>query len=89
MVDSAGGLGFPDGCIIVVDPTVTAMPGDHVIVRLKTADEAIFRKLECDGDLRFLKPLNPAYPNMPLSSDAKIAGVVVQVNIETWARRAA
>ena len=88
MVDSAGAFSFPDGCMIVVNATLTAMPGDHVVVRLKGVQEAIFRKLECDGDVRFLKPLNPEYPNMSLPSDAKIAGVVTQVEVRIRRRAA-
>jgi SOS-response transcriptional repressor LexA len=41
-----------------------------------TAEEAIFKQLEFDGEQYFLKPLNPRYPTMLMPADAKIAGVV-------------
>jgi SOS-response transcriptional repressor LexA len=79
MVDSSGGLSFPDGCMIVVDPTVKAAPGDHVVVRVPAALEAIFKTLEFDGQQYFLKPLNARYPIAPMPPDAEIVGVVVSV----------
>jgi SOS-response transcriptional repressor LexA len=81
MVDTAGSLSFPIDCIIVVDPSVTAAPGDHIVVRLKGAKEATFRKLDFDGESHFLMPLNPRYPIAPMPEDARIVGVVVQMSI--------
>jgi SOS-response transcriptional repressor LexA len=86
MVDSAAPFSFPVDSIIVVDPSVTAAPGDHVVVRLKEAQEAIFRQLDFDGENHFLKPLNPLYPVAPLPLDARIVGVVVQVQKTVWRR---
>jgi SOS-response transcriptional repressor LexA len=81
MVDNAGSPSFPDGCIIVVDPTVKAMPGDHVVVRLPAVEEAVFKKLELfDGQLH-LKPLNSRYPIAPMPLDARIVGVVVKISV--------
>jgi SOS-response transcriptional repressor LexA len=80
-----GGEGptFPPGCIITVDPAVPAMAGDHVVVRLAGAREAMFRTLEGNGvRARVLRALNPVYPSMPLPSDAKIMGVVIAVNTD-------
>jgi SOS-response transcriptional repressor LexA len=79
MVDNAGSPSFPDGCIIVVDPSITAMPGDNVVVRLPAVEEAVFKTLELfDGKLQ-LKPLNSRYPIAPMPEGARIIGVVVQV----------
>jgi SOS-response transcriptional repressor LexA len=76
---SGEGESFPPGCIITVDPTVEAMPGHYVIVRLKGASEAIFRLLvQQEVDTLMLSPLNAKYPSMPLPADAKIVGVVTQ-----------
>jgi SOS-response transcriptional repressor LexA len=80
MVNDHADYSFPDGCIITVDPTMEAMPGHYVIVRLKGASEAIFRALflqDGDGALG-LACLNTKYPSMPLPADAKIVGVVTQ-----------
>lgn len=79
MVSSEGSPSFPDGCIIVVDPSVIAMPGDHVVVRLPAVEWAAFKKLELFDGKRYLKPLNPGYPGAPMPDDAQIIGVVVSV----------
>lgn len=81
MVSSDGKPSFPEGCIIIVEPIGPAgpRPGQHVIVQLSTAKEAVFKKLvEFDGQL-WLKPLNSQYPIAPLPADAHILGVVVSV----------
>jgi SOS-response transcriptional repressor LexA len=79
MVDSAGSLSFPDGCIIVVDPTIPPMPGDNVVVKLPAVEEAVFKTLELFDGKQHLKPLNSRYPIAPMPEDAKIIGVVVAV----------
>lgn len=75
------GTGFPDGAIIIVDPAVEARNGDFVVVRFENSDEATFKKLVVDGPLKLLKPLNPTYPHIPVTEDARLAGVVVEVNL--------
>lgn len=77
MVSSTGGPSFPDGCIIVVDPSVTATHGDNVVVQLLAAGEAVFKVYEFDGGKYFLKPLNSRYPIDPMPEGARIIGVVV------------
>lgn len=91
MVDVGGPLSFPPGCIIIVDPTRKANPGDNVVVKLATAEGAVFNQLETDGAAQFLKPLNSRYPIMPLPPDAVILGVVVhmQIDVPRGAARAA
>lgn len=86
MVDTAGGISFPHGAIIVVDPTKRANPGDNVVVRLPGADEAVFKALEFDGAQYFLKPLNQRYPIIPMPFDALIVGVVVAVQVKIMPR---
>lgn len=79
MVDTTNGTGYPDGSIIVVDPTAETLPGDAVVVQLASANDAVFKILEFDGQQRFLKPLNPRYPIAAFPDDAQIIGRVVQV----------
>jgi Peptidase S24-like len=87
MVDATRDMSFPDGCIIIVDPSVERpMAGDYVVVRPKHAAEVIFRLLDQEGDNLVLRPLNPEYPIMPLPADARILGVVVQKQTQTWVR---
>lgn len=75
------GTGFPEGAIIIVDPALEARNGDYVVVRFQDTDEATFKRLVVDGPMKLLKPLNPSYPTIQVSEDARLAGVVVEVNM--------
>lgn len=68
---------FTEGDTLIVDPEVEARSGDFVIVRLDDAQEATFKQLVVDGGERFLKPVNPRYPVVPINGNATIVGVVV------------
>jgi SOS-response transcriptional repressor LexA len=70
---------YHDGDIIFVDPDVDARQGSRVIVRLEHEKEATFKELVVEGDQRYLKALNPAWPEsvIKLTRDATIIGVVI------------
>lgn len=72
------GSGFPEGSIIIIDPSLEAQNGDYVVVRFDNTDEATFKRLVVDGPLKLLKPLNPTYPVIHVTDDARLAGVVVE-----------
>lgn len=75
---------FPPGCIIVVDPDRKAESGYPVLVQFND-ERTSFKMLEIyDGfPQRWLKPLNPIHIPSLLPDDARILGVVVQVQIHT------
>lgn len=68
---------FSEGDIILVDPAEEAASGDFVVVRLDDEAEATFKQLIIDGSRRYLKPLNPRYPIMEVTTSATICGVVL------------
>ncbi len=74
---------FPHDCMIIVDPNRKAGPGYPVLVEFQDG-RTTFRMLELDGPHKCLKPLNPIYHTQPMPDDARIAGVVVQVQIHTF-----
>ena len=51
---------FADGCVIIIDPGYAPRDGSYVVVEF--AGDVFFRQLVCDGERRFLKPLN-RYPS--------------------------
>lgn len=77
---STDGVSFPDGIIIVVEPTMQPEPGDYVIVN-NGDNEATFKQLIKDGSDWYLKPLNTRYPMKPLGS-SKVIGVVREAIIK-------
>lgn len=78
-MQSAEGPSFPDGSVICVEPEQVARSGSFVVARLDDSMEATFKQLVIDGDRRYLKPLNPRYPIMPIDGELTICGVVRQL----------
>lgn len=74
---------FPDGCVIVVDPDKHAASGSFVVVRLDDTEEATFKQLVEDAGQRYLKPLNPRYPMIPIDGNATLCGTWVQTIIDS------
>lgn len=67
---------FPNGCIIFVEPQAHAEHGDYVVVKLDDTDQATFKQLVVDGPRRYLRPVNPRYPIIPIDRSATVCGVV-------------
>ena len=68
---------FTEGDIIVVDPERIARPGDFVLAR-KGHNEVVFKQLKKYGDKLYLRPLNPCYPEIEMTEEHEIIGVVCQ-----------
>lgn len=76
---SPDGPSFPDGTIIIVDPSRQAGAGDYVIAKDVVTQAATFKKLMTDGGRWFLKPLNPSYPNIEIDDPAmRVIGKVIE-----------
>lgn len=75
------GTGFPDGCLVAVEPKRLAKSGDFVVVRFEDSDEATFKQFFIEGALKYLRPLNPTYPTAVVQPDAHIVGVVFEKRI--------
>ncbi|MBX8528525.1 LexA family transcriptional regulator [Pseudomonas cichorii] len=69
---------IPEGSQILVDTEAEVRPGKLVIAKLADSDKATFKKLVEDGGVKYLKPLNPAYPTIQCGEDCRIIGVVVR-----------
>jgi len=70
---------FYNGDLIFVDPEIVAESGKYVVVRLEDSDEAIFKQLIIEGGRKYLKALNPDWPERITEIDetTAICGVVV------------
>jgi len=70
---------FYNGDLIFVDPAVVAESGKYAVVRLEDTDEATFKQLIIEGGRRYLKALNPDWPERitEMSETAIVCGVVV------------
>ncbi|WP_186055235.1 LexA family protein [Burkholderia gladioli] len=78
MFDPRDAKSFEVGDLILVDAVREPENGSFVVVKLGESDEAVLRKLVFEGSKRFLKILNPAWPDRvaPLHHDSLICGVV-------------
>jgi len=70
---------FYNGDLIFVDPDIVAESGKYVVVKLEDADEATFKQLIIEGGRKYLKALNPDWPEriVELGDTTKVCGVVV------------
>ncbi|MBO1894199.1 LexA family transcriptional regulator [Shewanella sp. BF02_Schw] len=70
---------FRDGDLIFVDPETEWRHGAYVVARLDEHNEATFKQLVIEGNQKFLKPLNPNWPEqlIPINGNCSIVGVVV------------
>ena len=73
---------IPEGATVIVDPDSEPRHGKIVIASLDGTNEATVKKLVIDGPQKFLVPLNPRYPNIPINGNCLIIGVVKGVQYE-------
>ena len=67
---------FWDGCIIIVEPRLSARHGQYIVVDY--AGDTTFRQYLVDGARQLLAPLNPAYDTVELIGPYQVRGVVIQ-----------
>ena len=67
---------FLDGNVIVVDPALPPEHGTYVVIDYR--GETTFRQFAIEGERKFLKALNDAYPPVELVEKYSVRGVVVQ-----------
>ncbi len=82
MINPNGYPSLPPGVIVIVEPNRSAKNGDIVVARLEDSMEATIKKLVIDGHQKFLKPLNPHYPVIPINGNCTICGVAVKVEMD-------
>ncbi|MFI2816785.1 LexA family protein [Vreelandella lionensis] len=69
---------IPEGTLVLVDTGIEATPGKLVVAQLDESNEATFKKYIIESGQKYLKPLNPAYPLIPINGNCRILGVAVE-----------
>lgn len=82
MTNPSGTPSIPEGVKVIVDPEAEVANGKIVVARLDGTNEVTIKKLVIDGPNKFLSPLNPRYPNIPINGNCQIVGVVRGVQYE-------
>ena len=67
---------FPDGCVVVSEPSGAVHDGCYVIADYK--GEIILRQLRLTAGEWHLEPLNPKYPHLKIDGPESIRGIVIQ-----------
>jgi SOS-response transcriptional repressor LexA len=70
---------FSDGEVILVEPDGALHPGAYVLAQ--AGGEWIFRQLVQRDGHWWLHPLNPAWPDLPLSDLSAVHGRVIQAAV--------
>lgn len=70
---------FRDGDLIFVDPQAEWRHGAYVVARLDDHNEATFKQLIIEGGQKYLKPVNPNWPEqvIAINGNCTIVGPVV------------
>jgi SOS-response transcriptional repressor LexA len=70
---------FREGDLIYVDPDKSSSGGSLVVVQLEGEPDPTFRQLIIEGDNKYLKAINPAWPEQifAINGNAKICGAVI------------
>lgn len=79
MENPGGKHSYSDGDVIFCDPDRQADNGSRVVVRLDDDKEATFKQLVIEGERRYLRALNPSWPEkiIEVKGEATICGVVI------------
>ena len=67
---------FSENCIIIVDPSMPIQNEAYVIVDFN--EELYFRQYFEKNGKKFLRCLNPTYPEIELDNDIEVRGCIVQ-----------
>lgn len=73
------GLSIPEGMLVLIDTEAYVEPGKLVVAKLRSKNEATFKKLVEEDGTRYLRPLNPDYKTIECGEDCTIIGVAVRV----------
>lgn len=77
MTPTSGSPSFPDGFLILIAPDIEPRPGQFVVARMISTNEATFKQLVRDAGELYLKPLNTSYPTKLVDETWEIVGTVV------------
>ncbi len=78
MYNPAGEPSFNENDLVLVEPQSHAESGALVIVRLDDSAEATFKQLIVEDGKKYLRALNPEWPNriIQVNGNATVCGVV-------------
>ncbi len=79
--------GYQHGDFIFVDPDVAPEHGKDVVARLGDRNEVVFKRLVVEGELEYLKPANPGWPDKIIEISSHPGTRIVGVVIGKWVEK--
>ena len=67
---------FSENCILIIDPSMPLHHKAYVIIDFN--DELYFRQYFENNGKKFLRCINPSYPEIELDNDFEVRGCIVQ-----------
>lgn len=84
MTNPSNPRSIQDGAKVVVEPIFDPEQLNRkiVVAMLEGSSEATIKEFIQDGPIKFLKPLNPAYPSMQINGNCRVVGIVKQIVVD-------
>jgi len=73
-----------EGAKVIVEPVFDPdnLNRKIVVAMINGSTEATIKEFIQDGPIKFLRPLNPAYPSLQITDECRIVGVVKQIVVD-------
>lgn len=73
---------FPEGMLVIVEPALQPENRDFAIAHIDGQKLPTFKQVLLDGNMAYLKPINPDFQPVPLDKKHRFLGVVVQSRMD-------
>ena len=73
---------FREGEVVIIDPEVQPQPGDYVIIKNDTEEEATFKQLKKYRGVWVMHPLNPKYEDHEMNREMRVLGKVIRKQMD-------
>lgn len=77
MTSQGGGISFPSGILILIEPLITPAPGDFCAVYLEDEKQVTFKRFIIDAGTQYLQSLNSGYKLTVVKDCYRFIGVVI------------
>lgn len=73
---------FQPGTLLIVDPKQRCSDRDFILAHHRNHKTATFKQLLVDGELQYLKPINPDFRTAPVTEEHRIIGKVIRARAD-------
>jgi SOS-response transcriptional repressor LexA len=73
---------FREGEVVMIDPEIQPQPGDYVIIKNDTEEEATFKQLKKYRGVWVMHPLNPKYEDQEMTKEMRVLGKIIRKQMD-------